>query len=112
MEEQVKKGFVQIPEPTLKALKRLLFSKDGGIDLSPIVNDFAFPGNEDLTSINVGLVYKGLTPKIDERPRIFSDEVHEFVGFSLIMGMVKAKNTKGEICGIPYELWMESKIAE
>lgn len=112
MEETTKKGFVQIPEPTLKALKGLLFSKDGDVDLSPIVNDFAFPGNEDLTAINVGLVYKGLTPKIDERPRIICGETCEFVGFSLIMGMVKAKNKKGELIGVSYEEWIAATIAE
>lgn len=112
MEEQVKKGFVQIPEPTLKALKGLLYNSKDGVDLSPITKDISFPGNEDITAINVGLVYKGLTPEIDTCPHIFAGEVLEFVGFSLIMGMVKTKNSKGEFVGFSYEEWINAEIAK
>lgn len=83
---------------TLNALKGLLFGKEG-VDLSSIIKDLApDENNTELTEINVGLVYKGLTPKVDENPRyeVNYDTLnkYEFVGISLIMGVVKVKMSR------------------
>jgi hypothetical protein len=90
-----RKGFVEVPQMTLNALKGLLFGKEG-VDLSSIIKDLApDENNTELTEINVGLVYKGLTPKVDENPRYeFSYDSlvkFEYVGISLIMGIVKVR---------------------
>ena len=39
MKQELSKGLVAIPEPTLNALKNLLFSAEGIINVTPIVND-------------------------------------------------------------------------
>lgn len=89
-----RKGFVEIPQMTLNALKGLLFGNEG-VDLSAIINDLKPDENDELTAINVGLVYKGLTPEIDESTRFYRDYMTlvkwEFVGISLILGVVKVK---------------------
>lgn len=92
-----RKGFVEIPQMTLNALKGLLFGNEG-VDLSSIINDLKPNDNDELTAINVGLVYRGLTPEIDKTTR-FTNEWDtlvkwEFVGFSLILGIVKIKISK------------------
>lgn len=89
-----RKGFVEVPQMTLNALKGLLFGNEG-VDLSSIINDLKPNDNDELTAINVGLVYRGLTPEIDKSTR-FTNEWDtlvkwEFVGISLIMGIVKIK---------------------
>lgn len=89
-----RKGFVEIPQMTLNALKGLLFGNEG-VDLSSIINDLKPNENDELTAINVGLVYKGLTPEIDKSTRYYRDYMAlvkwEFVGVSLILGVVKVK---------------------
>jgi hypothetical protein len=97
--EKTKKGMVEIPELTLKALKGLLFSNEG-VDLSAIVEDLSH-GNEDLTAINVGLTYKGLKPKIDETTRFYADYrslvKYDFISYSLILGVVNVKRTTSSL---------------
>lgn len=89
-----RKGFVEIPQMTLNALKGLLFGKEG-VDLSAIINDLKPYESDELTAINVGLVYNGLTPEIDKSTRYHRDYMTlvkwEFVGISLILGVVKVK---------------------
>ena len=89
-----RKGFVEIPQMTLNALKGLLFDNEG-VDLSSIINDLKPNENDELTTINVALVYKGLTPKVDETTRYKKDWKrlyrYEYVGLSLILGIVKVK---------------------
>lgn len=95
-----KKGFVEIPQTTLNALKNMLFSQDEkGVDLSSIVDDLT-PNEEtrDLTAINVALTYKGVKVQIDERPHYTYEWKREFVkysyvGYSLILGIVKVRRT-------------------
>ena len=90
-----RKGFVEVPQMTLNALKGLLFTNEGGVDLSSIINDLKPNENDELTAINVGLVYRGLTPEIDKSTRYYRDYMTlvkwEFVGVSLILGGVKVK---------------------
>ena len=89
-----RKGFVEVPQMTLNALKSLLFGNEG-VDLSSIINDLKPNENDELTAINVGLVYKGLTPEVDKSTRYYRDYMTlvkwEFVGVSLILGVVKVK---------------------
>lgn len=92
-----RKGFVEVPQMTLNALKGLLFGAEG-VDLSSIIKDIApDENNTELTAINVGLVYKGLVPEIDKATRFEKnyDSIvkYEFTGFSLIMGVVKVKRS-------------------
>lgn len=93
-----RKGFVEVPQMTLNALKGLLFGKEG-VDLTSIIKDLApDENNTELTAINVGLVYNNLVPKVDERPRYEANydtlNKYEFVGISLIMGVVKVKMSR------------------
>lgn len=80
---------------TLNALKGLLFTNENGVDLSTIINDLKPNPDDELTAINVGLVYNGLTPEIDKTTRFVPNynEIikYEFVGISLILGVVKVK---------------------
>lgn len=98
--KQVKRGFVEIPQTTLNALKNMLFAQDeNGVDLSGIINDLT-PTEEhrDLTAINVALTYQGVRVQIDERPHYAHEWKREFVrynycGYSLILGVVKVRRT-------------------
>lgn len=90
-------GFVQIPTQTLNALKNMLFHNNG-VDLSNIINDLT-PNEEqqDLTAIHVALVHKGVQIDIDKAPRYehqYSNKIikYEFVGYSLILGLVKVQS--------------------
>ena len=126
-----RKGFVEIPQMTLNALKGLLFGKEG-VDLSAIINDLKPNENDELTAINVGLVYKGLTPEIDKTTR-FTNEWEtlvkwEFVGISLILGVVKIKvwrshfinstnkfqewETSGDVVVKGFDEWLEASTNE
>lgn len=91
-----RKGFVEIPQMTLNALKGLLFGNEG-VDLSNIINDLKPNENDELTAINVALVHKGLTPKVDETTRYEKDWKrlfrYEYAGISLILGIVKVKKS-------------------
>lgn len=97
-----KKGFVEVPTTTLNALKNMLFSAEG-VDLSAIVNDLAASeDHKDLTAINVALTYKGVQIDIDKRPHYSYDwrnryNRFEYIGYSLILGIVKVKRTLIEV---------------
>lgn len=86
-------GMVEMPAVTLNAIKSLLFTDKGGVDLSNIINDL---GGSDLTAINVALVYKGAKPQIDTRSRYewnYGTKYYryDFVSFSLILNKVECK---------------------
>lgn len=89
-------GFVKIPLMTLKALKSLLFCKEGTVDLSSIINDLSInKEDKDVVAINVGLVYNEIQPEIDKTTRYKKDYRrvyrYEFVDLSLILGTIKVK---------------------
>ena len=93
--KQNNKGMVEIPTVTLNALKGLLFSDNGNIDLTPLINDLSVgldEGRKDLMAINVALTIKGLKPEI-EVPKISYKgdwrmvKVYFYQGFSLIEGV-------------------------
>lgn len=93
-----KKGFVQMPAQTLNALKNMLFSNEGGVDLTNLINDLT-PDEEyrDLTAIHVALVHKGVNIDINKATRYehsWNNRItkHEYVGHSLILGMVKVQS--------------------
>ena len=93
-----KKGFVQMPAQTLNALKNMLFANEGGVDLSNLINDLAVDDeHRDLTAIHVALVHKGVNIDIDKATRYehsWRNHItkHEFVGYSLILGLVKVQS--------------------
>lgn len=98
-----KKGFVQMPAQTLNALKNMLFSNEGGVDLTNLINDLTpDEENRDLTAIHVALVHKGVNIDIDKATRYehsWRNNItkHEYVGHSLILGMVKVKSSECHI---------------
>ena len=81
--------------PTFNALKNLLFSADGTVDVSPIVDDLAVSEDyKDLLAINVALVMKGIKPEIGKFR--YKKEGNllitwELVHYSLISGIVTVK---------------------
>jgi hypothetical protein len=89
--------FVEMPRMTFEALKGLLFSNEG-IDLSPIINDL--DNDNELTAINVALVFKGLKPELSAK--VVYDASwdgktiyrYEFKNFSLILGNVLCIKSK------------------
>ena len=95
MKQELSKGLVAIPEPTLNALKNLLFSAEGMINISPIVNDLAISENcKDMLAINIALVIKGMKPDIGKFR--FKKEgslliTWELTHFSLISGVVTVR---------------------
>ena len=95
MKQKLSKGLVAIPEPTLNALKNLLFSAEGIINVSPIVNDLAISENcKDMLAINIALVMKGMKPDIGKFR--FKKEGNllitwELTHFSLISGVVTVR---------------------
>lgn len=96
------KNTIELPIGTVKALKKMLFNSEKGVDLSGIIADVAKPENEDLTAINVALVYKGITPDIDTKPRFAqwgkeSCAKYTFVKYSLILGVVYCSETECKI---------------
>lgn len=65
MRQELSKGLVAVPLPTLNALKQLLFNEKGTVDISPIVNDMATEEcNQEILAINIALVMKGMKPEI------------------------------------------------
>ena len=89
-----------INKSTLNAIKQMLFSEEGGVNVSPIVDDLCagLDKNSDLVAINVALSLKGIVPEIDKTTRYGEGnpwsrlyERYEFVGYSLILDRVKAK---------------------
>lgn len=101
--KQVKKGFVEVPIPTLNALKNMLLDNEGDIGLSLIISDLTFePEQRDLTAINVALTYKGVQPDIDERPHYEYEwrnryYRYDYAGYSLILGCIKVRPTLLEV---------------
>ena len=95
MKQELSKGLVAIPEPTLNALKNLLFSAKGTIDVSPIVDDLAISENcRDIMAINIALVMNGMKPDIGKfrfkkEGRILV--TWELTHFSLISGVVTVR---------------------
>lgn len=95
MKQELSKGLVAVPEPTLNALKNLLFSAKGTIDVSPIVNDLAISEDcRDITAINIALVMNGMKPEIGKfrykkEGRLLI--TWELTHFSLISGVVTVK---------------------
>lgn len=95
MKQELSKGLVAIPEPTLNALKNLLFSAEGTIDVSPIVDDLAISEDcKDILAINIALVMKGMKPGIGKFR--FKKEgslliTWELTHFSLISGIVTVR---------------------
>ena len=95
MKQELSKGLVSIPMPTFNALKNLLFSADGTVDVSPIVDDLAVSEDyKDLLAINVALVMKGIKPEIGKFR--YKKEGNllitwELVHYSLISGIVTVK---------------------
>lgn len=92
-----KTGFVQMPTQTLNAIRNMLFSNEG-VDLTNLINDLT-PDEEhrDLTAIHVALVHKGVNIDIDKSTRYehsWSNRItrHEFIGYSLILGIVKVQS--------------------
>ena len=99
-----RKGFVEIPQTTLNALKNVLFTQnEDGIDLSNIINDLTLDAEQrDLTAINVALTYKGVNVSIDERPRFAYEWKNQFIrydytGYSLLLDIVKVRKTFCEL---------------
>lgn len=112
---------VTIPASTLNALKGLLFNSEEGVDLNPIIKDLAVGGtNEDLVAINVGLVFKGLTPEIDTTVRYAKDYrelvQYTFVSYSMIRDLVtyerkiiaKWDSTKNDLCPCSNDGYLDS----
>lgn len=101
--KQTRKGFVEVPQTTLNALKNMLFSNNEGVDLSNIISDLTPNAeNKDLTAINVALTHKGVRVNIDERPHYRHDYKnrfyqYDFKGYSLILGVVKVTSTYCEL---------------
>lgn len=60
---------VTISTATAEAICKLLYSENGGVDMSPIIDDL---GGDIKTKLNVGLVMKNLKPEVDETPRMYS----------------------------------------
>lgn len=89
---------VSIPKATLNALKNMLFSEEGGVNLTNIVNDLAITAEQrDLVAINVALAYKGIKVEVGNATRYEHDYsnyifAHEYAGFSLIHGVVKTNS--------------------
>ena len=91
---------VEISALTLKALKGLLFDANG-VDMSSIIDDLSVGQTEeqrDLMALNVGLVFKGMKPKIDESTQYMFDYSNyyyrlDYIGYSLITGIVQYNRT-------------------
>lgn len=103
MKPKKQNTMVSIPKATLSALKNMLFSKDDtGINLTNIVNDLILDGEQkDLIAINVALAHKGIKADVDSTTRYEHDysnyiAVHEYVGFSLIHGVVKTNSYRAQ----------------
>lgn len=95
MKQELSKGLVAIPEPTLNALKNLLFSTKGIIDVSPIVNDLAISKDcKDILAINIALVMNGMKPEIGKFRYKKEGSLlitWELTHFSLISGIVTVR---------------------
>ena len=74
MKQKSSSSIVKVPKSTLMAIKSMLFNSDNGVDLSAIINDLAsVQQDQDLTAINVALVFKGITVDTGENVRYKPD---------------------------------------
>lgn len=80
---------VVISTATAEAICELLYSENGGIDMSPIIDDL---GGTIVHKLNVGLLMKGLKPKVDTHMRMHhhSDSRYRlaFVNYSFLLDKV------------------------
>ena len=80
---------VTISTATAEAICGLLYSEKGGIDMSPIIDDL---GGSIIHKLNVGLLMKGLKPKVDTRMRMrhHNDSRYRlvFVNYSFLLDKV------------------------
>lgn len=80
---------VMISAATAEAICNLLYSENGGVDMSRIIDDL---GGGVVNKLNVGLVMKGMKPKINESPREYDkyDPTYRrvLVNYSLINNKV------------------------
>lgn len=69
---------VTISNATAEAICALLYLENGGVDMSPIIDDL---GGTIVHKLNVGLLMKGLKPKVDTRMRMrhHNDSRYRFV---------------------------------
>ena len=91
-----KSKYVEIPRATLSALKNF-FVSENGVDVSPIIQDIAL-GDEDLATINVGLVMNGMSvdlPKTaygaiyhDHENKVYTFEAYTLEKVSLLRNQV------------------------
>lgn len=100
--KQTKKGFVEVPTTIVNAVKNLLFNNEG-VDLTPIINDLAVDEkHRDLCAISVALAYRGAKIEINTDTRYkhqFGKFItrYDYVGHSLIMGVVKVKTIEYKV---------------
>ena len=100
--KQTKKGFVEMPATTLNAIKNLLFSNEGA-DMSAIIDDLTTDErSRDLVAINVALAYKGVKIEINTESRYMHQygkyiTRYDYVGHSLILGVVKVKTVEYQV---------------
>lgn len=95
MRQELSKGLVAVPLPTLNALKQLLINDKGTIDISPIVNDMTTSEeSKEILAINIALVMRGIKPEIG-RFRYKKEGnfliTWELKHFSLINGIVTVR---------------------
>lgn len=80
---------VTISTATAEAICGLLYSEDKGVDMSPIIDDL---GGTIVHKLNVGLLMKGLKPKVDTRMRKYHRNDSEyrcvFVSYSFLLDRV------------------------
>lgn len=80
---------VVISNATAEAICDLLYSENGGVDMSPIIDDL---GGTIVHKLNVGLLMKGLKPEADTRMRMrhHSDSRYRlaFVNYSFLLDKV------------------------
>lgn len=89
MKKTNKPASVTISSATAEAICKLLYSENGGVDMSPIVEDL---GGTVVHKLNVGLLMKGLKPKADTRMRMYhrNDSGYRcvFVNYSFLLDRV------------------------
>lgn len=103
-----------VPATTLNAIKNLLFSDNGVVDLSGIVDDLC-PAEEvrDITAINVALAYRKTKLDFDMTPRVvWNEKVFTPVKFSIIHGVVSAIDSENNQRTFNIEEWENFKAAE
>lgn len=80
---------VTISSATAEAICKLLYSENGGVDMSPIVEDL---GGTIVHKLNVGLLMKGFKPKVDTRMKMYrqKDSGYRcvFVNYSFLLDRV------------------------